>query len=270
MFPQLFTDQMNTTIRLEAPPQRIVSLVPSQTELLVDLGLRNQLMGITKFCIHPKGLLTPELNIGGTKQLKLEKIAALHPDLIIGNKEENTQSEIEWLRERFPVWMSDIYSMDDTLEMIQQIGLITNKVDAANNIKLEIELQFKNLNRDINIREPKKNVVYLIWNNPIMSAGSNTFIDAILQRIGLTNCVMESRYPILSEIELVEINPEILLLSTEPFPFGVKHIEHFQNILPNTTIKIVDGEFFSWYGSRLLYAPSYFTTLLKDLNTSRF
>ena len=117
---------MNRTIRLGATPRRIVSLVPSQTELLYDLGLEERVVGITKFCIHPKEWYRSKVRIGGTKNVNFDKVKTLRPDLIIGNKEENFKEDIEALEEIAPVWMSDIFTLDDSLEMINQLGSVLN------------------------------------------------------------------------------------------------------------------------------------------------
>lgn len=262
MFPLETTDQMHTTIRLESAPKRIVSLVPSQTEFLADLGLVNELVGVTKFCIYPKGLLTPQRNIGGTKNLKLEKIAALNPDIIIGNKEENSKDEIAWLKKRFPVWMSDIITLEDTYEMMLKIGELTNKSTAATSIVQAIKQNFTTFNIDCQDAILHQKIVYLIWYKPMMAAGPNTFIHHIIEKLGWENLITEERYPVLSEEQLLQLNPDVLLLSSEPFPFREKHLNYFKGILPNIEIKLVDGEFFSWYGSRLIQAPYYFQSLL--------
>jgi ABC-type Fe3+-hydroxamate transport system substrate-binding protein len=257
----LFTDHLGQTIELQSPPQRIVSLVPSQSELLWDLGLKDRLAGITKFCIHPREMFESIPRIGGTKTLNIDKIRALKPDLIIGNKEENERSQIEALQKEFTVWMSDIYDLDDALKTIHAIGELTSTIEKANTIAEEIRLSFHEL--------PflDKSVLYLIW-KPYMAAGRGTFIGSLLEKIGLKNVISEadSRYPQLSIDEIRELNPELIFLSSEPFPFKQTHADELQQILPNTKIVLVDGELFSWYGSRLLKSVAYFHELLKQLN----
>src|ERR1700741_1030662 len=119
-----FTDQMNREIELKGSPKRIISLVPSQTELLWHLGLREELVGITKFCVHPEEMFHTKPRVGGTKKFDLKKIAELKPDLIIGNKEENEQVQIEELMKQYPVWMSDITNLDQALDMISRVGAL--------------------------------------------------------------------------------------------------------------------------------------------------
>ncbi len=249
----LFTDQLNNTIELTTYPKRIVSLVPSQSELLWDLGLRDKLVGITKFCIHPNELFTSVYRVGGTKTLSIEKIRTLKPDLIIGNKEENERSQIEALQKEFNVWMSDIYTLPDALKTIHAIGELTNTQQKANEILGNIETSFQNL------AQLKKTVLYLIW-KPYMAAGRGTFIGDMLSRIGLENVISDtdSRYPELTVEAIRELNPEIIFLSSEPFPFKEKHLNELKEQLPGVSVFLVDGELFSWYGSRLQKSVAYF------------
>jgi ABC-type Fe3+-hydroxamate transport system substrate-binding protein len=254
-----FTDQLHRTIRLENfPPKRIVSLVPSQTELLFNLGLENEVVGITKFCIHPTEWFKTKQRVGGTKTVKSDVIDALKPDLIIANKEENEQQQIESLCEKYPVYISNIFNLNDALNMIQDIGEITNTSKKANAIADKISLDFSQLNS----LQQTKTCAYLIWKNPYMACGTNTFVNDMLQRVGCIN-VFEGRYPECTIEELKEKNPEVVLLSSEPYPFKDEHVVELQRHLPNSSILLVDGELFSWYGSRLLHAPEHFQELKK-------
>jgi len=250
-----FIDQLNRTISLSNPPKRIVSLVPSQTELLVDLGLRERIVGVTKFCIHPKGLKKEKNVIGGTKNFHFDKIDALNPDLIIGNKEENYQEGIERLASKYPVWISDIYTLEDAYRMIQDIGQLTDSSIKASKIISQIK---QGLEKGFKF---KGSAVYMIWKDPLIAVGKNTFIDSMLEKAGFNNLINQSRYPEIDLEEIVKLNPKFLLLSSEPYPFKEKHILFFQEKLPKTKVKIVDGEMFSWYGSRLVLAEKYFSTL---------
>lgn len=257
----LFTDQMGREIQLTHPPRRIISLVPSQTELLYNLGLRAEVVGITKFCIHPSLWYREKKRVGGTKQYDLKAIAALQPDLIIGNKEENSQEQIEQLMELYPVWMSDIYTLADALSMIRSIGALVNRQTEANLLGDQIQNGFQKLPKGAPIK-----VVYLIWNQPIMGVGVDTFIDDILGLCGFVNLLSShSRYPSLTREELRTLAPEVLLLSSEPFPFKQQHIQYFQALLPSTRIILVDGEAFSWYGSRLLKTIPYLIELTQNI-----
>lgn len=266
----VYIDQMMRKVEITPTPLRIISLVPSQTELLFDLGLDEEVIGITKFCIHPAHWLKEKTIIGGTKQLHIEKITSLKPDLIIGNKEENNKEDIEILMQNYPVWMSDINTFDDALKMIESVGHITNKLQQALALIENIKQEFEQLNQ---IKLLKKRVAYFIWNKPMMVAGNDTFINEMLMTCSFQNVFSNQfflmhdktsyRYPEINEQELIAANPTLILLSSEPFPFKEKHISYFKSLCPKAKIKIVDGEMFSWYGSRLVLAPTYFKTLLK-------
>ena len=257
----LFTDQINHTIELTTYPKRIISIVPSQSELLWDLGLRNELIGITKFCVHPNDLFKTVTKIGGTKTLHLDKIKAMKPDIIIGNKEENEQSQILELQKEDKVWMSDIYNLNDSLNMIEQLGALVNRVEEATIIKKNIQSSF------LSLKQLNKTVLYFIWREPYMAAGKGTFIGDILQRMGLKNCIEDEngRYPNLTLESIKALKPELVFLSSEPYPFKEKHIIELQNALPKSKIILVDGELFSWYGSRLQKSVVYFNRLIKSL-----
>ena len=258
-----FKDQIGAVIKLDKKPMRIVSIVPSQSEFLWDIGLRDQLVGITKFCIHPTEMFNTIERVGGTKKLDIDKIRALKPDLIIGNKEENERVDIELLQKEFNVWMSDIYNFEDSFEMMNSLGVILGKENETNKIVNDIK---NSLNELKNIFT-KQTVAYFIWNNPYMLAASNTFIDFVLGYLGLRNAVSYlERYPELDEIALRELKIDYCFLSSEPFPFKESHIKELQVILPNTKIVIVDGEVFSWYGTRLLHLNAYIKDLNKQLN----
>lgn len=248
-----FTDQIGHRFELEKAPQRIVSLVPSQTELLWDLGLQNQLIGRTKFCVHPKEELSEIFIVGGTKNFHLDRIKALKPDLIIANKEENEETRIKALQEEFPIWTSDIKNLPEALEMIQSIGDLCDRNQQAKSLTIRVEQSFAALPK----YKPKR-AAYIIWKDPLMSVGHDCFIHDMMQRAGLINVFSElKRYPQISIEKLQEIQPDLLLLSSEPFPFKDKHIQEFEAQLPNTKTVLVDGEMFSWYGSRLLYFANY-------------
>lgn len=250
-----FTDQLHRTIVLPRSPERIISLVPSQTELLVDLGLEERIVGVTKFCIYPHHLRKRKTIVGGTKNYRFDVIDSLKPDLILGNKEENDQKGIEKLAEKYPVWMSDIFSLEDNYWMIDQVGKLTDTEESAQDLIQKIRFSFE-------APIPKKGTcVYLIWNDPIMAAGRDTFIDVMLEKAGFQNLIQRSRYPVLEKEDLQRLKPDFLLLSSEPFPFKEKHLDFFQSFLTNSKIHSVDGALFSWYGSRLVHSVDYFRRL---------
>ncbi len=254
------TDQMRRKVNVPAAPQRIISLVPSQTELLYDLGLGERVVGITKFCVHPETWFKTKHRVGGTKKVDMDKVRALKPDLIIGNKEENERKDIQALEKEFPVWMSDVRDLDSALDMIRQIGELTGTKDKAEALSKGITDAFAKQH----YIDPPLTVAYLIWREPFMVAGHGTFVNDMLKRCGLQNVFDEgdARYPEITPQELAESDPDLILLSSEPYPFKEKHIQELNMICPGTPVKLVDGEMFSWYGSRLLQAPAYFSGLL--------
>ena len=259
-----FTDQMGNTITLEGTPKRIVSLVPSQTELLFDLGLDEHIVGLTRFCVHPAGKKKEKKNVGGTKQAHYDRIAAIQPDLIIGNKEENQQEQIEYLQQHYPIWMSDIKTLDDSLEMMRLLGELTGTSAKAQSIITQVKQDFSAFKS--RLERPLK-TAYFIWKKPYMAAGGDTFINDMLKRCGFNNVFEpDTRYPEVGVDQLKQLNPELILLSSEPYPFKDKHIAELKAELPNAIIKLVDGELFSWYGSRLLHSAKYFSELIGEVN----
>jgi len=252
------TDQTGQIITLKGPPQRIISLVPSQTELLFNLGLDKETIGITRFCIHPEIWYGSKNRIGGTKDLHLDKIKELQPDLVIANKEENTREQVEEIRKFCPVWTSDIANLKDALEMIRGIGQLTGKSETANRLASEIETDLASVSKEFT----PLTAAYLIWKDPFMVAGGDTFINDMMKICGLDNVFdYKFRYPEVTVEEIAAVSPNVVLLSSEPYPFRDKHIGLLERQLPGVKISLADGEMFSWYGSRLLRSANYFRDL---------
>jgi len=257
----IYYDQLNREINLPSIPKRIISVVPSQTELLFYLGLNEEVIGITKFCIHPADKFKSTTKIGGTKQLNIAKIKSLNPDLIIANKEENERGQLEELMQHFPVWISDIYDLTGALEMIERVGALVGRNTEAVTLTSNIRRNFE----EIDISPLNQRVAYFIWRKPYMVAAKNTFIDSMLQECGLKNVFTLERYPEIGPSLLSEVKPDVILLSSEPYPFKERHIAELRAIVPSAAIKLVDGEMFSWYGNRLLEAPAYFRSVIEAL-----
>lgn len=251
-----YIDQLQRELEIPETPKRIISLVPSQTELLVDLGLKNSIVGITKFCVHPQGLRKQKAVVGGTKTVKLEQIKSLNPDLILCNKEENTKKMVRGLKQIAPVHVSDILTIEDALALIQQYGKIFSVEKRAVSLIERIQKELRDFQQFIRAR-PTQKIVYFIWREPWMVAGGGTFINTLLKLNRFEN-VYETvpRYPEINLESLREV--DFVLLSSEPFPFREKHAEELAAYLPKEKVKFVDGEFFSWYGSRLEKAFRYF------------
>ncbi|HXB93944.1 MAG TPA: helical backbone metal receptor [Puia sp.] len=257
-----FIDQLGRTVNLPHPPRRIISLVPSQTELLYTLGLGDAVVGITKFCVHPDTWFHSKPRIGGTKAVDPARVDALRPDLIIANKEENDKPQVEALANRYPVWISDVKTLPDALDMIRGIGSLTGAAEQAAAMADDIARDFATLPS----ATPLQRAAYFIWRNPWMAAGGDTFIHEMLQYCGFDNVFAKrDRYPTVHLSELTSPESPVILLSSEPYPFRLRHVGEVREILPDAKILLVDGEYFSWYGSRLLSAPAYFRQLRQQL-----
>lgn len=252
-------DQTGQIVRLAKKPERIVSIVPSQTELLYHLELEESVKGITQFCIHPTHWQKEKTIIGGTKNLSIRKILDLEPDLIIANKEENRKEQVEKLKEFCPVYVSDIRSINAAIEMISDIGRLCEKEILANQIALDIEVKFDNFKPE-NLK--RERVAYLIWKSPIMVVGNDNFIHSLLEWAAWENAFENmERYPSLSIEDLKAAKPDRILLSTEPYPFTEADISYFKSMVPSAKVQLVDGERFSWYGSRMKQSPAYIHTI---------
>lgn len=259
---QCRVDMTGRTVLIPDQVSRIVSLVPSQTELIHYLGKGDTIVGRTVFCIHPSDKVRNAENIGGTKKVRYEKIDELKPDLIICNKEENTTEIVEKLSEKYPVWVSDVKNLTDTYDMIREIAAILGVSEKGTQLNQSLQNNF----RQLRIRR-RFSALYLIWRKPYMSIGSDTFIHHMMETAGLYNVLRQStRYPELDSEEIAELKPEVVLLSTEPYPFNESHVEEIRAILPSSKIILADGEMFSWYGSHLLNSQAYFNELQRQLH----
>ena len=240
-------------------PKRIISLVPSITELLFDLGLDEQIKGITKYCIHPKNKVQNKTIIGGTENIDFNIIDTINPDLIFVNKEENSKEEVQKLSEKYKCNVSDIKSFNDAIELIFDIGQITGTQENANSLIKQIVEKFKTLN----ICLFPKTVAYIIWKDPFMTINTYTFINDMLIKAGFENIFKNKlkRYPTIDIEEIKSYKPDVIFLSSEPYHFKEANKKEFEKMLPNTQIKLVDGEMFSWYGSHILKAADYFKQL---------
>lgn len=242
-------------------PLRIISVVPSQTELLFDLGLDGEIVGVTKFCIHPADKVKHKTIVGGTKTLDLVKIHALKPTLILANKEENTRDQIEELQRHYVVHVTDITTLPDALSMIREVGALVGRSPEAETIAGQIDVSLCP-----SPAAPTRSVTYFIWRKPYMVAAGDTFIHSMLEVAGFRNSFADrTRYPEITPADLEAVQPDLIFLSSEPYPFSAKHIAELQTICPLAQILLVDGELFSWYGSRLLRSSDYFRNLRNEI-----
>lgn len=264
------TDQLGNVFSFETAPKRIVSLVPSQTELLYDLGLEPEIVGITKFCVHPFHFKLTKTIVGGTKQVKFEKIAALQPDVIIANKEENTPEMVAELQQICPVWVTNIVTIDDSLQMIADFGQLFNRRTEAQKWIDKINFALTDFQQFI-APFPEQKAAYFIWKNPYMAASEKTFINEMLRlnkfrNIYENNPKTPGRYPeiIIQKIR-IQGDPDVVFLPSEPYPFKDEDAFEIGRFTHHAKTVFVDGEMFSWYGSRLVKAFAYFKALHQRL-----
>lgn len=259
-------DHLQRKIAIPVTPRRIISLCPSITDTLFELGLGERIVGRTRYCIHPVGGTDAAEIVGGTKQVNYDRINTLAPDLIIAEKEENPKDMVEQLAEKYPVYVTNVESVAEALQMIRDVGGITGTSDAANKLVQQIEGAFQTIARVEN-----QKVAYLIWRKPYMVVGASTYINSMLTHIGWSNPFQNyvDRYPAVTIEELRDAEPDFLFLSSEPFPFTEEHIGEFKDVLSNTQIVLVDGEMFSWYGARMVKVPQYVNELIHKLRNEQ-
>jgi ABC-type Fe3+-hydroxamate transport system substrate-binding protein len=243
----IIIDQLGRQINISQTIQSIVSLVPSHTELLAELVGVETIIGRTKFCIHPQKLKQHSQLVGGTKQLHIDKILTLKPDIIFANKEENIKEDIARLQQHIPVYVSDISTLKDSYHFIKQIGEMCSNHSVAETIITQSDTILETLKL-----EKKKTAAYLIWKKPYMSVGNDTYINDIMHNLGFINVFdQKNRYPETTIEEMKRLKPEVILLSSEPYPFKQSDIQELREHFATTKILLVNGEFFSWYGSRI-------------------
>ena len=262
---------------------RIVSLVPSLTEFLFDLGLDEQIVGRTRFCIHPRGRVDRAAIVGGTKNPNHARIVALKPDLIIANREENRKEDIDALARLLPnagikpamgaeILVTDIQTIDQALQEMIRIGIRCGREAEARRWVSDIEEcrpgrsaipksagtshQPDNTFQRSAARPSSISTVYLIWKDPWMTIGHDTYIHSVLEEWGFRNLFGgRTRYPAVTLEEIRRLRPDCLLLSSEPYPFKESHramlAEQLAEQLPDTMVRLIDGEWTSWYGSRM-------------------
>lgn len=247
-------DHLGRSVEFSYPPKRIISIAPGLTDTFYSLNLTNEIIGRTRYCLHPKDKVQQSTRVGGTKDINLDKIRSLNPDIIFAEKEENTREIVEQLEKEFPVYVAVVQSVENTYKMIADLGELTNRSFEAEHLLATIQTGFQNFP----IYQHKK-VAYVIWRKPYMVAGKNTYIDSLLQTMGFENAFShyEGRYPSVTEEDLKNAELDYLFLATEPFPFQEKHLSEFSQFLPEVKPIILDGEMF-WYGPRMVDAASYF------------
>lgn len=271
-----FTDQLGRTVVLRDFPKRIVSLVPSLTELLFDMGLEKEIVGITRFCVEPRDKVKSIPKVGGTKNFDILSIRDLSPDLIIASKEENVKEKIHEIENDFPVWVSDVRDFESAIEVVNELSEITNKKSKGNELINKILYVKDIVTSEFSELVKKRNkVLYFIWRRPYMVVGSDNYINSLLKLLGFQNIILNfdyyrdasknMRYPSFTESELRTFYPDFVFLSSEPYPFSEKNFDEFSKIFPTSILQIVRGDYFSWYGSRFSKSLEYFLNLKNQM-----
>lgn len=258
----LARDQIGRNVEIISQPRRIISLCPSVTETLFALGLRGRIVGRTDYCCHPDDAVAEVAPVGGTKNVRIGAVDALRPDLIVAVREENREEAVRELASRWPVLVLDPESVCAAVDSVQLLGEVTGTSPAATKLAAQISRAFDELPRARGIR-----VAYLIWRRPYMAAGGSTYIDDVLDHLGLVNVVrsLDGRYPEVEGPVLAGLRPRFLLASSEPFPFTEQHVGELRQLVPGAEPVLVDGQMFGWHGVRMLAAASYFKQLIPRL-----
>lgn len=253
-------DQLGREHKFDETPKRIVSLVPSVTETLFDLGLEDQLIGITTACTHPYQLQVTKETIGETKNVAIEQVKLLHPDIIIANIEENTLEQIEQLKDICPVWLTHVRTMDQNIQLIEVLGQLFNKRIEARKWIDKIQFGLRDL-MDFVSGKPEHKVAYFVGRDPFIVAGEGTLIQEFLTLNQFEN-VYASRIAPYPEIELkkirIEGDPEVVFLPTIPYPFKEEDAFEIGRFTHHGKTVFVDGEMFTWYGTHVCKAFEYF------------
>ncbi len=262
--PLVFTDDLKREVTLASHPERIVSLCPSITETLVKLGLSSKLAGRTDYCYRPEEEVEHIPRLGGPKDIRIEELKEIAPQLIIAVREENSQEQINTLQERFPVFVFDVTTYSQALDMINKLGELTGKEDNAVEMAHEIDQAFAQIPQ---LTTPLS-FLYLIWKDPLMAAGKRTYINSILAAHGFVNCLDSfiQRYVTLNIEVFKKLSFDLALLPCEPYEFTEEDRKDVLAFFPHSDVRLVDGEAFSWYGYRMLSAASYLKELILSLN----
>jgi ABC-type Fe3+-hydroxamate transport system substrate-binding protein len=248
---------------------KLVSLCPSLTELVFDLGAGDELIGRTKFCVHPADRVEAVEKVGGTKNPKIDRIIELSPDLVLMNDEENRKEDAHALqRAGIRVHSSMPRTAIETAAMVRSIGIALGRSREAERIAADIERRADRVRREA-ARHPSIRYACLIWRDPLMSVSDDTFIAGLVALAGGQNVFGNSddRYPTVTAEQLHDADPLIVLLPNEPFPFQEKHIDELavQTRLPRDRFKLADGELLSWHGSRTPRGIDYAESILRGL-----
>lgn len=266
----VFVDAAGIQHRPATGDARIVSLVPSLTELLFDLGLGDRVVGRTAFCVHPKERVKRVRSVGGTKAINMEKLRSSAPTHVLVNIDETPRSLAEKLAEEgAEVVVTHPVEVEDNLRLYSLIGGIFGAGTAAGQLAERFRQAYAAAVDEARGR-PLRRVLYLIWKDPWMTVSRDTYISRMLALANWHTVPGEAdqRYPVVGLDEALLENVDRVLFSSEPFPFKAHHIEAFRAHYPRHATKAlaVDGELVSWYGSRAIAGLDYMTALARSLD----
>lgn len=252
------TDALGERFDLEAPARRIVSLIPSITEILFSLGAGDQVVGVTKFCTQPADGIARKAKVGGPKNPRRDAILGLMPDLVVANVEENHRTDVEAMRAAgVPVFVTYPRTVRDGIQLIRNLGALVGKLSSAEAIAASCEEALAEIEQP-NVRRERVRVFCPIWRRPYMTINADTYMDSMLWTCGGENIFRDrpERYPTVDLAEMAALRPDMMLLPDEPFPFGRKHLEDFRGLADVPAVRaghlhFVDGKILSWYGPRI-------------------
>ena len=239
---------------------RIVSLVPSLTELVCELGLARQLVGRTGFCVHPANLVRGIPKVGGTKTVNLEKIRALAPTHVILNMDENRKETADALAAFVPnLVVTHPLAPLDNLALYRQLGAAFGREREAQALCARFQSAY---DAAAGRKYPERRVLYLIWKDPWMTVSRDTYISRTLGLFGMLTVPENSaeRYPELRRLD--DVGADLVLLSSEPYRFHEKHLAEIGSLTGRPAL-LVDGEMTSWYGPRAIVGLAYLSQLAR-------
>ncbi|MFO1371971.1 MAG: helical backbone metal receptor [Candidatus Competibacteraceae bacterium] len=259
MCTPLLTDALGVCHTPVTAPARIVSLVPSITELLFALGLGDQVVGRTHYCIHPQPAIAAIPNVGGTKKINYSRLRALQPTHVILNIDENPRELAERLtHDGLHVIVTHPLAPGDNIPLYQLLGGIFNRTAEAETLAAEFEQALAELRR---VAWPRQQVLYLIWCKPWMGISRDTYIARTLALVGWETLPVaaDARYPVLELGRTLLDAADLILFSSEPYRFQQADLETFAHDYdcPLEKVQLIDGEMTSWYGSRAIPGLAY-------------
>ena len=268
MMKMKVTDDLGRVIYLIKTPRRVVSLCPSLTETLFDLGLDDLVIGRTDYCVHPEEKLGAVQSVGGPKSVFLPVVESLLPDIILAVKEENDKKTLESLASLYyKCVIFDINSVEGALKMIEKLGEIFGRRERASAMRTSIGEGFSRVGR----AAKNPSFIYMTWSSPYIAAGTGNYINSLLTGFGFNNCLSGSfrRYVRMELNELKRLEPDIIFLPSEPYNYTIADKIKFEKFFPGAKVVLVDGEMFCWYGSRMEKAGGYLKDLFKGLGVVR-